>query len=120
MKYLQITKSIWKSGEYSWHLNTENLSIAGLGKHRFKLAEKLFEAGTATMNKICYEVHETSFKANGKKVYIVCINDEHKPSYLMYYGYDDNKRCSRWQIDSGCIIDEDIELFESYGYTEKL
>lgn len=112
MKYLKVHKSTLKNGTVFWHLSTGNLSMQGSRIHRFELARKLIENMAVTVNKKRYEIHETTFRKNGKTVYIVCINRNNKPEYLLYY----NDYHEKWEVESSCIVDEDIPLFEKYGY----
>lgn len=113
MKYLKIEKSILNSGTVYWHLSTGNLSVQGSKIHRFMLAKKLLENGKVTMNKSTYEIHGTAFKSYGKPVYIVCVDGKIKPDYIVHY----DAYYKKWEVESSCIIDEDLPLFEEYGYT---
>lgn len=114
MKYLKIEKSVLNDGTVYWHLSTGNLSVQGSKMHRFILATRLLENGKAIMNKNTYEIHGTTFKAYGKPVYIVCVNGKANPDYIMYY----NAYYKKWEVESNCIIDEDLPLFEKYGYID--
>ena len=122
MKYLKITKLYCNHPtDYTWHLQ---IADGYLNDYKYRksnmLADKLLKVYNGEMDTVkhnChyYEMNLSKFKVRGYPVGLVYKDGSNIPCFLWYKGYGDNEFCTDYSL----IIDENIELFEEYGYIVK-
>lgn len=123
MKYLTITKTYpanYKVDDpsyspFHWFLRIKDEYTNDYKYRKYnKLAEKAVavlngEKEILKVNKTVFDITGSKFTYDGSKVYFLTVNDI--PIYFLVRTYK-----GKWVTTSHIIPDEDIELFESYGY----
>lgn len=125
MKYLQITKDILTTGEHMWLLFNRNFFNKDIKNPSYcktysntiiEKVEDYLHGKTKIINhnKNKFEVEKSIFTRGNKPVYFVLKVGSNEP--WIFYSYDEYNKV--WVIDPIITIDEDIELFNKYGYVE--
>ena len=127
-KYLEITKSYCNHPtDYHWHLSIKdgykNTYHCRKSNMLAKKLESIFNGETDTVkhNGVSYEMNPSPFKVRDYPIYLVYRVGEKIPCFFWYRDYPNNKenKQSSFTTDYSLIINEDIELFEKYGYVVK-
>lgn len=123
MKYLKITKCKDNWDFIHWFVEIKN-EYRNDYKYRknLKMGEKVQAYLNGESEKIIhsgktYDISKSKFTAGGYPVYILSIDDI--PKFFAYRYKTGNGTPTDLTVEPNFIADENIELFESYGYEIK-